>query len=202
MTISPGEWLAIAGPSGAGKSTLLNSLLGSCLSFMGRYGHPVFQEPFPASSPWSAKTITSLVVPCSKTSHSVTRNPRKNGPGKPFRRLARLFFFPHIPTDLNDKRANEGRACQGANANGYVLRVRFIAKMVLVLDEPTNQLDADVLNTILAALERQRGQRTIICVAHDLSLTSLADRVVFVDGDGQHMIGTHPELYAASPASS
>lgn len=53
---------------------------------------------------------------------------------------------------------------------------------VLLLDEPTSDLDATSASAVLAALRRASAGRTALLVTHDLAVAALADRVVVLDG--------------------
>jgi ABC-type multidrug transport system fused ATPase/permease subunit len=52
---------------------------------------------------------------------------------------------------------------------------------ILLLDEPTANLDGETEDEILAALGRLVPGRTVVLVAHRPALLSLADRVVQLD---------------------
>ncbi|HEX4477132.1 MAG TPA: AAA family ATPase, partial [Polyangiaceae bacterium] len=49
---------------------------------------------------------------------------------------------------------------------------------VLLLDEPTEGLDPDATRSVLAALARLRGRRSIVIATHREEVLPLADRVV------------------------
>jgi ATP-binding cassette subfamily B protein len=53
---------------------------------------------------------------------------------------------------------------------------------LLLLDEPTTGLDAEGEATMLEALMRVAHGRTTIIVSHTLGISTLADRVVVLDG--------------------
>nr|MDQ3342449.1 ABC transporter ATP-binding protein [Actinomycetota bacterium] len=65
---------------------------------------------------------------------------------------------------------------------------------VLVLDEGTSALDNETEAELLAALERLRGERTVIAVAHRLTSVEKAEKVVIV-GEGRIVdVGTYAQL--------
>jgi ABC-type transport system involved in cytochrome bd biosynthesis fused ATPase/permease subunit len=78
-----------------------------------------------------------------------------------------------------------GRALSGGERQ-WVALARAIAthQPVLLLDEPTSGLDADAQQTVLAAIARLRGRRTVILVTHRLEPLSIADVVVRLEDGG------------------
>ena len=62
---------------------------------------------------------------------------------------------------------------------------------MLVLDEITDQLDAQTERALLSTLERLRGEHTLVVVAHRLHAAVLADRVVVVQQGRLVEQGTH-----------
>jgi ATP-binding cassette subfamily B protein/ATP-binding cassette subfamily C protein len=70
---------------------------------------------------------------------------------------------------------------------------------ILLLDEPTSNLDARneaALRTAIAAAARRR---TLIVVAHRLSTVVDSDRIVVLEGGRVVAVGTHLELLDSSP---
>ncbi len=53
---------------------------------------------------------------------------------------------------------------------------------LLLLDEPTANLDGDTEREVLDAVRRLAAGRTVILAAHRPALLALADRVVWIDG--------------------
>jgi len=64
---------------------------------------------------------------------------------------------------------------------------------LVVLDEPTADLDPESARLVRQAIERMRGGRTLLLVAHRPELAELADRVVRLE-DGRLR---EPEVQAA-----
>jgi ABC-type transport system involved in cytochrome bd biosynthesis fused ATPase/permease subunit len=53
---------------------------------------------------------------------------------------------------------------------------------LLVLDEPTADLDPESEDVVGRALEQLRGARTVLLITHRLHLAEVADRVLLLAG--------------------
>jgi ATPase subunit of ABC transporter with duplicated ATPase domains len=71
---------------------------------------------------------------------------------------------------------------------------------VLILDEPTNNLDAGGRVAVAALLERWRGGALV--VSHDRSLLRRMDRIVELTSLGAEVFGGNYDLYAAHKAEA
>jgi subfamily B ATP-binding cassette protein MsbA len=67
---------------------------------------------------------------------------------------------------------------------------------LLILDEPTSNLDASSESQIMEALERLSRGRTTFVIAHRLSLGRDADMIISLDRGRLAEIGTHEDLLA------
>jgi ATP-binding cassette subfamily B protein len=65
---------------------------------------------------------------------------------------------------------------------------------VLVLDDPLSAVDAKTEAAILAAIERQAAERTVILVTHRVAAARRCDNIVVLDGGRVVEQGTHDEL--------
>ena len=78
--------------------------------------------------------------------------------------------------------AKVGRASRAANASGSPLRGRLLFDpAILILDEATASVDAELERTICEAIRRWAGQRTTILIAHRLLTLQDADRLFVFD---------------------
>ena len=65
---------------------------------------------------------------------------------------------------------------------------------MLLLDEPTTNLDNQSEKTIQEAMDNLLKDRTTIVIAHDLSTIKDANQIVVIDSGEVKGIGTHDEL--------
>lgn len=65
---------------------------------------------------------------------------------------------------------------------------------ILILDEATNSLDAEVEHAVQEELEKLMRGRTTICIAHRLATVQKADRIVVLSEGRIVETGTHAEL--------
>jgi ATP-binding cassette, subfamily B, multidrug efflux pump len=67
---------------------------------------------------------------------------------------------------------------------------------ILVLDDPLSAVDSRTETAILAALDKQRGQRSVILITHRVSAARRCDTVLVLDAGKVVGYGTHDELVA------
>ena len=88
-------------------------------------------------------------------------------------------WWPAFPLVSRRCSASEGRGCRRESASGWHWPERSFADApLLLLDEPTANLDGDTEADVLDAVRRLASGRTVVLVAHRPALLALADRVV------------------------
>ena len=109
-------------------------------------------------------------------------------------------FVASMPSGADTRLGERGATISGGQRQRLAIARALVADpAVLVLDDATSAIDAEVEKRIHAALRERRAQRTTILIAHRLSTIALADRVVFVSGGKAAATGSHRHLLRTVP---
>jgi ATP-binding cassette subfamily B protein/ATP-binding cassette subfamily C protein len=80
-----------------------------------------------------------------------------------------------------------------------IARTLLAGSPILLLDEPTSNLDARNEAALRHAIATAASTRTLIIVAHRLSTVVDSDQIVVVDGGRVVAVGAHDQLLETSP---
>lgn len=89
---------------------------------------------------------------------------------------------------------------QGQLQRLAIARAALRAAPILLLDEPTSNLDASNRNKVIEALRHVSANRTTLIVTHDLELAQRCDRVLYLGRDHAFAFETHAKLSEQCPA--
>jgi ATP-binding cassette subfamily F protein uup len=177
LKIMRGDRVGIVGPNGAGKTTLLDLLLGRIEPDAGSVRHGAnltisYIDQMRAGLDPDA-TILDTLCPLGGDQVLV------NGAPRHVASYARQFLFG--PEQLRQPT----RALSGGERNRLALAVALAKPAnVLVLDEPTNDLDMDTLDALEDMLAGYDG--TVLLVSHDRAfLDGVTTQIVGAVGDGR-----------------
>jgi len=186
LTLAPGEVVALTGPSGVGKSTVLAVLLGFVTPASGsvRIGtqhlSDVDIEVWRQSIAWLPQAPRLVAG-------SVGDNIRLGRPDASdiaVREVANSFV-DELPDGLDTIVGDDGRGVSAGQRQRIALARAFLrGAPVLLLDEPTANLDADAEARAVAAIRRAAAGRTVLLVAHRPAVLALADRVIVLEAPG------------------
>ncbi|MDY1005682.1 ABC-F family ATP-binding cassette domain-containing protein [Curtobacterium sp. CFBP9011] len=157
--IAPGERTGILGPNGAGKSTLLNLVSGKLQPTTGRVktGKTVqiaVLDQQLADLAQFAEDRVREVVARKKTSY--VADGKEMTPSQLLERLG--FTSEQLSTPVKDLSGGQKRRLQ-------LMLILLDEPNVLILDEPTNDLDTDMLAAMEDLLDTWPG--TLLVVSHD-----------------------------------
>jgi len=185
LELAPRETVALVGPSGSGKSTLASLLLRLAEPIAGRItvGGVDLASCDPAA--WRRQLAW---VPQRPTLFrgTVADNIRLGNPGasagrvEEAARLAGAAAFVHdLPDGFETGVGDGGRALSAGQLQRLALARAFLRDASLViLDEPTANLDRGSAELVEEAIERLRENRTLLLIAHSPELARRADRIV------------------------
>ncbi|MFB4301080.1 thiol reductant ABC exporter subunit CydD [Actinomadura sp. NTSP31] len=188
LTVHPGETVALAGPSGAGKSTVLSVLLGFVRPDSGRV--LVDWDDLGSFSPdaWRERIAWVPQRPYlfAGTVAENIRLGRPDAPDASVRAAAEaanaLEFVEALPAGFETVLGDRGAGLSAGQRQRIALARAFLRDApLLLLDEPTSNLDGESEAAVIDAVERLKTGRTVLLVAHRPALTALADRVVAVE---------------------
>jgi ATP-binding cassette subfamily C protein CydD/ATP-binding cassette subfamily C protein CydCD len=178
--------VALTGPSGSGKSTALNVLLGFAACDSGRVtvGGVDLATVDPAS--WRS-AIAWVPQRPSLFAGTIRSNIALGRPGIPdiadivgaARQAGAHDFIVELPDGYDTVIGDDGAGLSAGQRQRIALARAFLRDAPLVLlDEPTANLDAGTAAAVMAAIERLASGRTVIMAAHRPELIALADRIV------------------------
>lgn len=157
--IAPGERSGILGANGAGKSTLLGLICGTIEASSGsvRRGKTVkfgvLDQQFSALAEIGTDRVREVL---SRTQATFDIGGKELTPAQLLERLG--FSSAHLSAFVNDLSGGQKRRLQ-------LLMVLLSEPNVLVLDEPTNDVDTDMLAAMEDVLDTWPG--TLLVVSHD-----------------------------------
>ena len=204
LKIAFGETIAIVGPNGCGKSTLANliprfadptsgvvKLDGVPLGDMrlrnlrGQIGlvtqeTMLFDDTIFNNIRYGAYNASrEQVIEAAKQAH------------------AHRFIENELPNGYESSAGALGNRLSGGQRQRIALaRAILRDPAILILDEATSQIDLESEQAIQQVLEKFTRDRTTILITHRLSVLSLADRIVVMEGGRILDVGSHDELLA------
>ena len=186
-TMKPGERVGVIGPNGSGKTTLLEMIVGRVEPDRGRIekGETVVIGYYDQESRALAEEMR--IIDYVKEGAEVVAT-ADGGSVTASQMLERFLFPPKSHYNLI------GNLSGGERRRLYLLRLLMSSPNVLVLDEPTNDLDIATLQALENYLEEFPGP--VIIVSHDrYFLDRTVDHVFRFEGEGR--IRDYPGDYSA-----
>jgi len=189
LRIQRGERIALVGPNGVGKTTLLNMLIGDLAPDEGtvRLGTNINRALFdqnrdaldPTASLWDTLTGDATLGVSGRNDQVMVR-------GKPRHVVGYLKEFLFAEAQA---RGPVSALSGGEKARLLLARLMARDSNLLILDEPTNDLDVETLDLLQELIDDYEG--TVLLVSHDRDFVDLvATTTIALEGDGR------AEIYA------
>ncbi len=184
ITIQRGDRIAFVGPNGVGKTTLIKMLLGEVQPDSGtiktgtNLNIAVFDQARAALDPemtlWDSLTGDPEMRVSGKADQVMVRGEPRHVMG-----YLKDFLF-----DESQARAPVKSLSGGEKARLLLARIMARESNLLILDEPTNDLDIETLDLLQDILADYDG--TVLLVSHDRDFLDLvATTTVAMEGDGR-----------------
>ena len=177
LRLGPGDRIGLVGPNGAGKTTLLRLFLGKLTATSGKVKlgktvvPAILSQEVLELDEFGDQRIFELIAREKKT---FTVNKKEVGISQLIEQLG--FTSLQLQTPVSDLSGGQKRRLQ-------LLRLLFGEPNLLILDEPTNDLDTDMLAQVEDLLDSWPG--TLIVVSHDRYLLErVTDMQYALLGDG------------------
>ena len=178
LRLGPGDRIGLVGANGAGKTTLIGLITGALKPSQGRIkiGKTVkfatLSQDIKELDEFADERIFQMIKR-EKTTFLVGK--KEIGTGQLVEQLG--FDSAQLQTPISDLSGGQRRRFQ-------LLRLLFTEPNVLILDEPTNDLDTDMLAAMEDLLDTWPG--TMIVVSHDRYLLErVTDQQYAILGDGK-----------------
>ncbi|HMG76618.1 MAG TPA: ABC transporter ATP-binding protein [Pyrinomonadaceae bacterium] len=203
--IKEGETIAFVGPIGCGKSTIMNLIL--------RFLDPEQGRIRLEGTDISHVTLNSLREQVSKLAQfpfflkdTIRENVRLGRAGATDTEIEEACKLAHIHDVIIDpQRMPKGydtivgvQVPSGGQKRLIALARCLLRKPeVLLLDEPTENLDGTERNRLTQVIREYANERTCLVISHDLNFVAeVADRILVIDKGRIVDQGTHEELVA------
>ena len=199
--VAPGERVAIVGATGAGKSTIINLLMRFYEPQRGEIlfdGVPISRVPLGELRDRIGLVLQDVYL----FSEDVEYNIRLGRPDITTARVrdtserVRLDpFVQRMPLGYNQPLGERGASLSvGERQLVSFARALAVDPQVLVLDEATSSVDAELEAHIEEALHELMQGRTSLVIAHRLSTVISADQILVLHQGEVREHGTHAEL--------
>lgn len=197
-----GEFVALIGPNGAGKTTILRLLLGLSEPTKGSItlynSHPktgranVGYVPQHASYDPSFPISVEEVVRMGRLKPFKRRYSQKDV--EETKKVLKVMELSHLA------KRPYSMLSGGQRRRVLVARALSANPKMLILDEPTTNMDVDSEKRLFDALGKLKGETTVLIVTHDTGfVTSLTDRVLCLGQKGPSKQGSKVVQHKVAP---
>lgn len=188
LTVRPGEWTTLAGPSGSGKSTALMLAAGLLTPSAGRVAiGGVDLADWPEAA--LRRRVALLPQRSELFAGTIAENLRLAAPEAADGALVEALEAARLWAALQGRGGLETRLGEGgAGLSGGEARRLALARIwlrpaeIVLLDEPTEGLDAETAAAVLAALKARFAAGAVLTASHREAEFAIADKVLRLGG--------------------
>lgn len=202
LALERGDFLGIVGPNGTGKTTVLKAMLGILKPMSGqvrrnpsvRFGYVPQRQYIDDVFPLSVSEVA--LMGRFSTMGALAR------PSKQDRKIV-LESLEHV--GIADLAARAYRELSGGQKQRVLIARALAAKpQVMILDEPTNDMDIASEHAIMELLKQLHDQYsiTVVMVSHLLNVVAnYVEKLALIDG-GLRMVGRTEDVLSSENLSS
>lgn len=201
FSIAPGEHVGIIGAIGSGKTTLLKLMHAVHVPHKGRVavdGVPVHQI-----DPALLRANIGLALQGADLFHGTIRtNIALADPGAPdedviasAKAAGALEWILRLPKGFETPVRERGAGLSGGQRQSVALaRALFRSPRIVLLDEPTSDMDLMTEQHVVGSLKAALKDRTIVAVSHRPAVLALVDRLIVLEGGRKILDGKKDEV--------
>ncbi|MDD6058734.1 MAG: ABC transporter ATP-binding protein [Clostridiales bacterium] len=185
LSLKKGRLYVIRGENGAGKTTFVHALLGVLERSDGRifYNNELISD----IDLYSARKQLLAVATQEPYIYSGTLEENITyGTGKPFTQSKEIPIIAELISFMEKRERKENTSITSKNtplSGGEKQKISLSRALlkdadVLILDEPTNALDSESIDSLLSYLQEIKENHIIIIISHNERMIRLADEVI------------------------
>ena len=189
FSIKPGEVVCITGPNGSGKSTIVNLILGFYRPESG--GLRADGIKYEMIDMKDIRKSTGVVFQEMILFPGTIRENIVYGAGEyseeDLKKVVELSgsreFIDKLPDGLETYIENKHERLSGGEAQKISIARSLLGdKKLIILDEPSSNLDKTSLNKIIGNLKKHMADRAILIISHKSEFAAITDKILEISG--------------------
>jgi len=185
LKIKKGDYVGFVGPSGAGKTTLVDVLLGLLHPQTGTIklnGKDIFSQIELWRSLVAYLPQEIFLIDDSLTKNIALDDDIENSSQDRLKEVIKKSrlddVIDNLPEGMDTRMGERGVMLSGGQRQRVAIaRALFHEREVLVLDEATSSLDMKTEEKIVNQMQKFKGEKTVITIAHRISTLKYCDRL-------------------------
>jgi len=202
LEMGKGKFTVLAGYSGAGKSTIINLVLKFIDPAAGKITYGGNDLDSISAGEW--RQMISLIPQKPYIFHGSIKDNIDIGRNHDIRQVAAAAksayihdFISGLPRGYDTVIGEQGTDLSGGQVQRIAIARAFLKDSpLLILDEPTSNLDPTAEDLIFKAMRKLVKDKTVIGIAHKLKTLQSAETIYVIDNGRVEELGTHAQLQA------